>query len=229
MARLVTTFTTFAGSTANAQALVEGLRTGTSISLVDASNTTTTFTPATGAMGWGNVKIALALAQAELTHAGITNPTPADIEAALNGGTVTTGTTSTTFAGVLAQRASGMGWGQIAHADALNLGKVVSAASKPAGAGSGHAAMMGSAQSGKGVVTAGGNPGAASSHSKASAGMVTAAGNSVALVSTAKGHAAVGGMTTGNGDAVTSSVATAAGTGPGNSAHHAHGKGNSGG
>ena len=229
MARLVATFSTFAGSPANAQALVEGLRAGTSISLVDASNVTTTFTPATGAMGWGNVKIALALAQAELTKAGVTNPTPVDIEAALNGGTVTNETMSTTFTGVLAQRASGMGWGRIAHAGSLNLGKVVSAASKPAGAGNGHSAMVSASQSSKGVVTAGGDVSAANSHNgKGSTGIVTARGDSAALVSTAHGHTSVGAMTTANGDTVMGSVTSAAGSGSA-SAHRAHGKGNSGG
>jgi len=230
MARLVAKFSAFAGSTANAQSLVEGLRTGTAISLVDASNVTTTFTPATQAMGWGNVKIALALAQSELAKAGITNPTPADIEAVLNGGTITNGTTSPTFTGVLAQRASGLGWGQIAHADGLNLGKIVSAVSKPAGAGKGRVGMENGSQSGKGVVTDSANASRASSHNgKASTGMVTAGGDSVALVSTAKGHASVGAMTTGNSHAVTSSTTTAAGSGSGGNANRAHGKGHIGG
>ena len=230
MSHLVGTFSAFAGSTANAQSLVEGLRTGTAINLVDASNVTTTFTPATHAMGWGNVKIALALAQAQLAKAGITNPTPADIEAVLNGGTITNGTASTTFTGVLVQRASGLGWGQIAHAGGLNLGRIVSAVSKPVGVGKGHVAMESALQSGKGVVAARGSASGASSHNgKASTGMVTAGGDSVALVSTAKGHASVGAMTTGNSHAVTSSTTTAAGSGSGGNANRAHGKGNIGG
>ena len=101
--RLVTAYTSFAGSTANAQALIAGLRSGTSITL-GAGTTTgtttsagTTFTPATGKLGNGEIKIALSLAKAELLKLGITNPTADQLKAALNGGTITTttGTTST--------------------------------------------------------------------------------------------------------------------------------------
>src|SRR5438045_6315598 len=115
--RLETTFSAFAGSTDNAESLIMGLRNGTPVTLTDSSGNTSTFTPATKKMGWGNVKIALALAQAQLTKAGITNPTSADIQTALNGGTITNSDGSTTkMTGILTQRASGMGWGQIAQA-----------------------------------------------------------------------------------------------------------------
>ena len=40
-------------------------------------------------MGYGNVNIALRLAQASLAEHGIRNPTPEQLKAALNGGTVT--------------------------------------------------------------------------------------------------------------------------------------------
>ncbi|MDE2280609.1 MAG: hypothetical protein KGK04_13630, partial [Xanthomonadaceae bacterium] len=95
--RLASEFTTLAGSDANAQALVDGLRNGSSITLtetVDGSNgatdttTTSTFTPDTGKMGYGNVKVALSLAEASLAKAGITDPTAAELQAALNGGTL---------------------------------------------------------------------------------------------------------------------------------------------
>jgi hypothetical protein len=151
--KLAGTYSTFAGSDANATALVEGLRTGKSITLKSGSTTGTTggttgttggttgttggttsntsgsvtFTPKTGKLGFGNVNIALALAQAELKAAGITNPTPAQIEAALNGGSVTGAKGSTTMQGVLAMRADGMGWGKIAKELGYKLGDVVSA------------------------------------------------------------------------------------------------------
>ena len=99
---LATTYSTFAGSDANATALVDGLRTGKSITLTSTSGTTsgsTTFTPATSQLGYGNVNIALALAKAELTKLGITDPTPAQLEAALNGGSVTTSTGTTALPG----------------------------------------------------------------------------------------------------------------------------------
>ena len=138
--KLVSTYSTFAGSDANATALVNGLRTGKSITLTSGSSTTgtttgttststgtTTFTPATSKLGYGNVNIALALAQAEFTKLGITNPTPAQLQAALNGGTVTTSTGTTTLSGVLKLRSEGMGWGAIAKSLGFKLGAVVSA------------------------------------------------------------------------------------------------------
>lgn len=127
-------FATFAGSDANSKALVSGLRDGTAIALDDvttnADGTTTTtpmtFQPATGKMGYGNVKIALSLAEATLAKGGITDPTAAELAAALNGGTlVLADGTSVDLKGVLTQRAAGEGWGQIAKTDGLKLGDVM--------------------------------------------------------------------------------------------------------
>lgn len=133
--RLSTQFTTFAGSDTNAQALVDGLHSGSSITLTEtvagtngapSTTTTTTFTPDTGKMGYGNVRIALSLAEASLTKAGITDPTAAELEAALNGGTlVLADGTSVDLKGVLALRASGEGWGQIAKSMGFKLGEVM--------------------------------------------------------------------------------------------------------
>ena len=151
--QLVSTYGTFAGSEANATALINGLRNGTSITLTSGSSTTgtttvgatttgtttagttaaatgtvkTTFTPATSKLGYGNINIALSLAQAELTKLGIANPTPAQLQAALNGGTVTTSKGTTTLPGVLQLRSEGMGWGGIAKSLGFKLGSVVSA------------------------------------------------------------------------------------------------------
>lgn len=131
--KLGTTYSKFAGSPSNAEALIAGLRDDTSITLVaspDGLNPTApsaTFTPATGKLGYGNINIALSLAKADLAKQGISNPTPAQLAAALNGGTITTTTGPVTMSGVLAQRASGMGWGQIAKAMGVKLGSIVSA------------------------------------------------------------------------------------------------------
>lgn len=133
--RLSTGFTTFAGSNANAQALVDGLHSGSSITLTDtvagangapSTTTTTTFTPDTGKMGYGNVKIALSLAEASLSKAGITDPTATELQAALNGGTLVMADGSTVhLQGVLAARAGGEGWGQIASGMGFKLGEVM--------------------------------------------------------------------------------------------------------
>lgn len=136
--KLASTYATFAGSQTNSQALVDGLRNGTSITLETvtpptsaggtSTTTTTTFQPATGKLGYGNVNIALALAQDDLAKLGITDPTTDEIEAALNGGAVTLADGSTqNLQGVLALRAQGEGWGQIAHTLGFKLGDVVSA------------------------------------------------------------------------------------------------------
>ena len=136
--KLATTYTTFAGSETNSEALVKGLSGGTSITLEAvtpatssggaSSTTTTTFQPATGKLGYGEVNITLALAKDELAALGITAPTSAEIEAALNGGTITLADGSTqTMQGVLALRAQGEGWGQIANTLGFKLGDVVSA------------------------------------------------------------------------------------------------------
>ncbi len=141
--RLSSEFSTFAGSDANAQALVNGLRNGTAIVLdqvtqnADGTSTTasTTIQPVTGKLGYGNVKIALSLAEASLAKAGITDPTAAEIAAALNGGSLTLADgTTVDLQGVLAARASGEGWGQIANSMGFKLGDVMRSP-KAAGAG----------------------------------------------------------------------------------------------
>jgi hypothetical protein len=122
-------FATFAGSEANAQALVTGLRTGDEVTLTSTVNgqvTTTTFTPSTSLKGYGNVFISLALARQELAAQGITNPTSAEIQAALNGGSITVNAKTVQLSGILALRASGEGWGQIAHQLDVKIGRVVS-------------------------------------------------------------------------------------------------------
>lgn len=81
-----------------------------------------------GPMGYGEINITLSMAQA-LLDAGAYP----DLQSALTG-TVTTvtnpdGTTTTTSSGgVLAMRADGMGWGQIANELGFKLGALVSAA-----------------------------------------------------------------------------------------------------
>src|SRR5258706_2821158 len=83
-------------------------------------------------MGYGNVKHALTLAQRSLANLGITNPTAAQMQAALMGGTVTLANgTTTTVKGVVALRAGGQGWGQIAKQYDTTLGGATSGANNP--------------------------------------------------------------------------------------------------
>ncbi|MDE1893738.1 MAG: hypothetical protein KGH90_05320 [Xanthomonadaceae bacterium] len=176
--RLSSQFSTFAGSDTNAQALVNGLRDGTSITLAqvtqnaDGTTTTTdtTIQPVTGTMGYGNVRIALSLAEASLAKAGITDPTPAEIAAALNGGSVTLADgTTVDLAGVLAARASGEGWGQIANAMGFKLGDVMRSA-QAAGAGSEGAAHANVAANGHAEVGADAVHGSANANANADFG-----------------------------------------------------------
>jgi hypothetical protein len=124
--RLVDKFTRFAGSKTNAESLVNGLRNDQEVKLTSTSQGSATFTPKTDKMGFGNVNIALTLAKATLAEQGITRPTPQQIEAALNGGTVTNRAgKEVKLTGILTQRASGMGWGKIARANGFKLGELM--------------------------------------------------------------------------------------------------------
>ena len=96
----------------------------TSTTATTAPTSTTTATSTTK-LNSGETKISLSLAKAALVKLGITNPTPEQITAALKGGTVTTATGPVTMTGVLTQRASGKGWGQIANEMGVKLGTLV--------------------------------------------------------------------------------------------------------
>ena len=108
--QLVKEYSDFAGSDANSKALVDGLRDGKEVKLSD-GKTTTTFTPATGKMGFGNVKIALAIAEADLKKQGITDPTPEQLKAEMTK--------------LLQERAGHNGWGKIAQERGFKLGELM--------------------------------------------------------------------------------------------------------
>ena len=220
--RLADRFAAFFGSRENALAAVHALRTGTSATLVSTTPCatpcatplpvrTTTLDVPTKPMGWGNVRHSLALAQYSLSQQGITNPTPQQIAAALNGGTVTSGTGSTVeLKGILTQRSGGMGWGQIAHAEGTTMGKVnqglkpFNAVTTPPAPTPTPVTTAAGPASGSKVATAG----------KASSGIVTAGGGGGATASTA-GR----GIVTGNGGG---GVVSAGGKGGGNAFGHAN-------
>lgn len=123
--KLTNEFSGWAGSTENSAELVNGLRTGSPITLTSPGErghppTATTFSPPTKPMGYGNVRIALSLAQARLASQGITNPTPQQLQAAL------VGSPRSSTPGILEMRSSGMGWGKIANSEGVKLGAVMS-------------------------------------------------------------------------------------------------------
>lgn len=226
--RIADTFADFAGSQANAASLVNGLRTGGEITLTGGTGTgtntsadsggrvaaskggtapaTATFAPPTGTMGYGGVYASLALAQAQLASYGIDNPTPQQIAAALNGGTVTSGTgESVALEGILQMRADGMGWGEIARAQGTKLGSVVSGM-KHASGGASHRHHSGSEGSGRGIHNAlGGNAAAGHAYGWSKSQSVVAATGA-----SAGAAVAAAGIVTGTG---ASPAAPAAGAG----------------
>lgn len=217
--RIAGDFTTFAGSEANAQNLVTGLRNGTPITLTGTSSTGGTSTTTliidnpTRPMGYGNVTISLALAKQQLAGYGITNPTAEQLQAALTGGTITTSSgQAVTLNGILAQRAAGMGWGAIANAQGVKLGQVISGL-KSANA---RIASTTTTTAGSGGVTtatgarvqsnaSAGAPGQNRSTAATGSGIVTATGNrpavGVGMGAGAGAKAGGGGIVTGAGTA----------------------------
>lgn len=232
--KIASNYTNLAGSKENSLALVNALRTGTAVNLVTQvpppagspagtlpTTTTTTFTPPTKPMGWGNVKHSLALAQDQLARAGITNPTAAQLQTALMGGdlvvTNANGTTTTTAVkGVLTMRADGMGWGNIAKEGGTKLGHVPKADMS--------ANTVKSTTTSTGVTTAA--AGTSTATTTKSKGITTAAGGAATTSSgkgPAKGITTATGATAAHGSKglVTASGASAAANPSGN----AHGRG----
>ena len=137
-AKLSMEFADFLGGQEQAGTVVSGLRQGTAFDLVTettttgstgttgtpsttTTTTTTTIDPPTGTMGYGNIRITLRLAQAELNQLGITQPTPDQLSAVLLGGELN----GTQTSGILALRAEGMGWGQIAKEYGFTVGQLM--------------------------------------------------------------------------------------------------------
>ena len=215
--KLAAGFSDFAGSPENSASLVNGLRTGAPITLTDPAvvggppPNSTTFTSPTKPMGYGNVRIALSLAQTQLASEGISNPTAFELQGALIGRTYVgpDGTTMMTD-GVLQMRASGMGWGKIANTMGYKLGPVVSgkqtfvATNRVDNAVTTATGPGASAGRAKGVVTASGGA------SEGSKGAVTGSGS-------APGGGKGKGVVTGSGGASGGSKGVV--TGSGNAAH----------
>ncbi|HXV80498.1 MAG TPA: hypothetical protein VEG60_11505 [Candidatus Binatia bacterium] len=114
----------------NSQQVVNDLRNGqwTTTTTDPTTKVTTTTTEAlpTGKMGYGNVRISLALAQESLRQQGIMQPTSQELNTALVGGEMVPGDPNSTTSGILQMRADGMGWGQIAQKYNVKLGQLMS-------------------------------------------------------------------------------------------------------
>lgn len=207
--RTADTFTPFAGSRSNAESMAIGLRTGSDITLTgtDANGqvTTTTFTPPTRPMGHGNVSKAMALSSQELAAAGVAQPTPDQIKAAMMGGNITNdGGQQVQMQGVLQMRADGMGWGQIAH----NLGVKPGQGFRPAHTASGVTTAASTTSPGvvsakgkqAGTTTAGAEKQSktmTAGSQRSGSGIVTATGGSAPTVSKGASHRAEASTTAG--------------------------------
>lgn len=129
-------FAEFLGSEEQAAQVVEGLRQGSSFSLSSGPGEADTgvavgddaavleagvIEPPTGTMGYGNVKLTLRLAESKLQQMGITQPTSDELSAVLLGGDVN----GQAVDGILAMRAEGMGWGEIAQQYDMKVGQIM--------------------------------------------------------------------------------------------------------
>jgi hypothetical protein len=105
--RIISQYSSWAGSRANSEALVNGLRHGTTITLVTTSPDHTVslagFTPA-GAMGEEEISHALSGAQHTLHRLGVVHPTAEQIQAALIGGDITVGSRTQALPALVAVR-----------------------------------------------------------------------------------------------------------------------------
>ena len=141
-ARIVSEFSEFTGSEANARSLVAGLRQGSEIALTlptkgGLPGTATRFNPPTRPLEYGDVLISLTLARGQLAQLGIDRPTPTQIKAVLAGGGVATrvsgqATTPFLLPGVLQLRASGIGWAKIADSMGIMLRPAMNGNAHPA-------------------------------------------------------------------------------------------------
>lgn len=126
-AKLVSEFSAFLGGEEQAAAVVTGLRQGTAFTLPGTPEAgqepppSVTVDPPTGTLGYGNVRIALRMAQSQLAAMGITQPTAEELSAMLVGGEID----GAPVDGVLALRAEGMGWGEIAHRYDTTVGQLM--------------------------------------------------------------------------------------------------------
>jgi antitoxin (DNA-binding transcriptional repressor) of toxin-antitoxin stability system len=215
--KIASDFQSFAGSKENSTALVTGLRNGSEITLTQKGEPSATFTPATKPMGYGNVSTSLSLARYQLAQQGITNPTPEQLQTALNGGTITYNGKTVEYQGVLQMRADGMGWGQIAQQLGTKLGPVVSGIKSQ----NAHIATLPAAKHATTTTSTGTTTAARTSASSAAAngrgasdkGIVTASGASAAP---GAGKGKADGVTSAGGQGASSprgqGIVTAAGT-----------------
>src|ERR671910_1195003 len=213
----------------NSQQVVNDLRSGqwTTTTTDPKTNVTTTTTEAlpTGKMGFGNVKISLALAQESLRQQNIMQPTSEQLHTALVGGQMVPGDSTTMTNGILQMRSEGMGWGQIAQKYNVKLGQLMSgkqpASTKTTSTTTSTTTSKGiTSASGKSstTVTGKGNDKTGSASESQGKGIVSASGQTSGASSSSGSHGGRG-IVSGSGRAIghTSGIVTGSGNG------HQHG------
>ncbi|CAM8659676.1 hypothetical protein MCEMSEM18_00847 [Comamonadaceae bacterium] len=135
--RLIAEFGSWIGNPHDADQVVTTLRSGRPTATEGAASVA----PATGPMGYGEVRLALKLAQGALAQQGVSYPNQDQLQAALHGGMLLTPQGEQAMDGVLPQKARGTGWAAMADRYGLSTedmlpppGKAVtvkSAAPKP--------------------------------------------------------------------------------------------------
>lgn len=109
--RLIAEFGGWVGNPHDADQLVTTLRSGRPTATEGAAS----LPPATGPLGYGEVRLALKLAQGALAQQGVMHPDSAQLQAALHGGVLRTPQGEQTLDGVLPQKAQGAGWASMAE------------------------------------------------------------------------------------------------------------------
>ena len=160
--RLVAEFAPFVGSRGDTESLVTTLRSGRATSDTGPAG----HVPATGPMGYGEVRLALKLAQGALKQQGVTAPTPEQISAALHGGRLQTEQGEQTLPGVLPQRQQGAGWAAMAQDYGLSTEDMMPPPRSPAA----RAASGRATSHAKGKAAKGGKSSKAAKTTKAKAG-----------------------------------------------------------
>lgn len=108
--RLIAEFGGWVGNRHDADQVITTLRSGRPTAMAGAASQQ----PATGALGYGEVRLALKLAQGALAQQGVAYPDAAQLQAALHGGVLRTAQGEQTLEGVLPQKAQGTGWATMA-------------------------------------------------------------------------------------------------------------------
>ena len=206
-------FTEFLGTSENAETVLGGMRSGTPFSLqISGDAAPIEFAPPPEGMGHGETVIALGLAREQLAQYGVTAPTAAQLQAVLEGGSITLADGSTQeLNGIWAMRSEGAGWGEISQSLGVKLGPVVSSLHS----GKAHPGIVSgdnspvaadvSAVKGKGIVSGNGSEISARGHkgktTTAGQGIVTGGNDVVSGSYSGHGKALGHGIVSGDGGA----------------------------